>query len=92
MFSGLGSVHLHKKSQGNTDFRLKHHLHSNSCTNLPPDRVKPVPITIIIYTGMLIGHDEDVDNLIDGITWWTMSNQHYFKEKVVQAKKVVDCV
>jgi hypothetical protein len=41
---------------------------------------------------MLIGHDEDADDLIDGITWWTMSNKHYFKEKAVQAKKVVDCM
>jgi hypothetical protein len=45
-----------------------------------------------IYTGMLIGHDEDPDDLIDGITWWTMSNEHYFKEKAVQAEKVLDCM
>jgi hypothetical protein len=45
-----------------------------------------------IYTGMVIGHDEDTDDLNDGITWWTMSNDHYFKEKAVQAEKVVDCV
>jgi hypothetical protein len=45
-----------------------------------------------IYTGMVIGHDEDTDDLKDGITWWTMSNEHYFKEKEVQAEKVVDCV
>jgi hypothetical protein len=36
-----------------------------------------------IYTGMLIGHDEDADDLIDGITWWTMSNEHYSKHKAV---------
>jgi hypothetical protein len=46
-----------------------------------------------IYTGMLIGHDEDADELIDGIkTWWTMSDEYYFKEKAVQAEKVVDCM
>jgi hypothetical protein len=41
---------------------------------------------------MLIGHDEDADDLIDGITWWTMSNEPYFKEKAVQAEMVVDCM
>jgi hypothetical protein len=40
----------------------------------------------------LIGHDKDADDLIDGISWWTMSNKHYFKEKAVQAKKVVNCM
>jgi hypothetical protein len=32
---------------------------------------------------MLIVHDKDTYDLIDGITWWTMSNEHYFKEKAV---------
>jgi hypothetical protein len=44
-----------------------------------------------IYTGMVIGHDEDTDGLNGSITW-CMSNDHYFKEKAVQARSVVDCV
>jgi hypothetical protein len=45
-----------------------------------------------IYTGMLVGHDVPSEDLAEGILWWTMSNDHYFHVKNVQAEKSVDCL
>jgi hypothetical protein len=45
-----------------------------------------------IYTGMLVGHDVLPEDLAEGIMWWTMSNDHYFHVKNVQAEKTMDCL
>jgi hypothetical protein len=45
-----------------------------------------------IYTGMLVGHDVPAEDLVEGILWWTMSNDHYFHVKNVQAEKTMDCL
>jgi hypothetical protein len=45
-----------------------------------------------IYTGMLVGHDVPAEDLVEGILWWTMLNEHYFHVKNVQAEKTMDCL
>jgi hypothetical protein len=43
----LGSEDPRKNSQGNIDFRIQRQLRSYSREDPPPDRVKPVPVTVI---------------------------------------------
>jgi hypothetical protein len=45
-----------------------------------------------IYTGMFVGHDVPSEDLAEGVMWWTMSNDHYFHVKKIQAKKTMDCL
>jgi hypothetical protein len=40
-----------------------------------------------IYMVMLVGHDVPSEDLAEGILWWTMSNDHYFHVKNIQAAK-----
>jgi hypothetical protein len=43
----MGTDDPRKNSQGNIDFRLQRQLRSYSRKDPPPDRVKPVPVTVI---------------------------------------------
>jgi hypothetical protein len=45
-----------------------------------------------MYRGMLVGNNVPAEDLAEGILWWTMSNDHYFHVKNVQAEKTMDCL
>ena len=63
-FASLGTKDVRKDGHGKIDFRIQRQLRYFSKSDAPPSRVKPIPITIILYiTRLAFGVVRDEDRM-----------------------------
>jgi len=70
-FASVGAADLRKDAHGTIDFRIYRQIRSYKKTDSPPVRVKPVPITLVIYLLRVAHHitgDEAQQAIADMIT------------------------